>query len=114
MIRVAHSLDSPRAFLKFNIAPYSGRVLQDDVTASGDLSQSPGPKVRTFLYRNTDSSKPISLVNSGSDSTELYVFYPLLSQGMRDQGYGSIAVRASDAEKGIWIVQVLPQLLQHV
>ena len=106
VIRVAHSSDSPRASLRFNLAPYTGRVLQDDVALSGDLSQSPGPKVRTFLYRNTDSSRPISVVNSGTDTTELYVFYPLLSQGLRDQGYGSLTVRASDAEKGVWILQV--------
>jgi hypothetical protein len=108
MVRVSHSLNSPRSSFRFNIASYTGSVLKDDVSVSGDVSQRPGPRVRTFLYDNTDSSKPISVSNSGSE-TELYVFFPFLAQGMRDQGYGSLTVRSSDAETGIWIMQVADQ-----
>lgn len=107
-VRVAHSLSSPRSSFRFNIASYTGSVLKDDVAVSGDVSQRPGPRVRTFLYDNTDSSKPISVSNSGSE-TELYVFFPFLAQGMRDQGYGSLTVRSSEAERGIWIMQVTGQ-----
>lgn len=106
VIRVTHSLNSARESFKFNIAQYVGRVLKDDVAVSGEISRVPGPRLSTFLYDNTDSSKPISVSNSGSDTTELYVFFPLLAQGMRDQGYGSLSVRSSEAEKGIWIMQV--------
>jgi hypothetical protein len=109
VVRVTHSLNSPRSSFRFNIASYTGSVLKDDVAVSGDVSQRPGPRVRTFLYDNTDSSKPISVSNSGSE-TELYVFFPFLAQGMRDQGYGSLTVRSSDAERGIWIMQVTDQI----
>ncbi len=103
---MAHFLNSARLSFKFNIALYSGRILKDDVAVSGEISQRPGPRTRTFLYVNTDSSQPISVSNTGSETTELYLFYPLLAQGMRDQGYGSLSVRASEAEIGVWILQV--------
>ena len=106
MIRVTHSLSSARVSFKYSISPFTGRVLRDDVAVTGDISQTPGPRVRTFLYDNADSSKPIFVTNSDSAATELFMFYPLLAQGLRDQGTGSLSVRASEAEIGVWIMQV--------
>lgn len=106
MVRVTHLSDSPQVSFKFNIALYSGLVLNDDAVSSGELSLVSGPRVQTFLYRNTDSSKPISVSNKATNPTEMYLFYPLLALGLRDQGRGYISVPATDAQSGVWIIQV--------
>ena len=111
VVQVAHLPYSVRNSFKFSIAPYSGLVLKDEEAVSGDLLQRPGSRVRTYLYHNRDSSKPISVTNRGSDVTELFFYFPLLAAGLRDSGQGLLSVRASEAQKGIWIVQVTDQ--QH-
>jgi hypothetical protein len=109
VVRVAHLPHSVRNSFKFSIAPYSGAVLKDDEAVSGDLLQRPGPRVRTYLYHNTDSSKPISVTNRGSEAAELFLYLPLLAAGLRDSGQGFLSVRASEAQTGIWIIQVTDQ-----